>query len=95
MNLQIANTVGYFSAIYASFNNELVYQYTVGRHTDFHDIVKPENIRTISRLLYRLHRVDIDNVSLVDRKGNPVTYDKTPWLFDQTMDFITSIPEVV
>ena len=93
MNLQIAHAAGCFPTIYATFNNGLVYQYVVGRHTNFHDIVKPENARTISRLLYRLHHVDIDAMSLVDRKGKPVTYDKTPWLFDQTMDFISSIPE--
>ena len=55
--------------------------------------MKPENIRAISRLLYRLHHVDIDDVSLVDRKGNPVTYDKTPALFDQAMGYISSIPD--
>ena len=94
MNLQIAHAAGCFPAIYASFNNGLVYQYAIGRHTNFHDIVKPQNIRTISRLLYRLQHVDIDNISLVDRKGNPATYDKTAWLFDQTMDFISSIPDI-
>ena len=94
MNLQVADAAGCFPAIYASFNNGLVYQYAIGRHTNIHDIVKPENIRNISRLLYRLHHVDIDSVSLVDRKGNPVTYDKKPWLFDQTMDFISSIPDI-
>ena len=93
MSLQIAHAAGCFPAIYASFNNGLVYQYAVGRHTNFHDIVKPENIRAISRLLYRLHHVDIDNISLVDRKGNPVNYDKSPMLFDQTMDYISSIPD--
>ena len=93
MNLQIAHAAGCFPDIYASFDNGLIYQYAAGRHTNFHDLVKPENIRTISRLLYRLHHVDIDDVSLVDRKGNPVIYDKTPTLFDQAMGSISSIPD--
>ena len=93
MNIQIAHSAGCFPAIYASFNNGYVYQYAVGRHTNFHDIVKPENIRTISHQLYKLHHVDIDKVPLVDRKGNSVSYDKTPRLFGQTVNYISSIPD--
>ena len=94
MNIQIANAARCFPEIYASFNNGLSYQYAVGRHANYHDIIKPENIRIISRLLYRLHNLDIDNITLVDRKGIPATYDKAPTLFDKTMDYISSIPVI-
>ena len=93
MNLQIGHAAGCFPAIYATFNNGLMYKYAPGRHTNYHDIVNPQDIRTISRLLYHLHHIDIDKLHLVDRKGNPVTYDKTPFLFDQMKDYIAAIPE--
>ena len=93
MNLQIAHAAGCFPAIYATFNNGLMYKYAPGRHTNYHDIVNPQNIRTISRMLCQLHHVDVDKVPLVDRKGNSVAYDKTPFLFDQMKDYIAAIPE--
>ena len=93
MNLQIGHAAGCFPAIYATFNNGLMYKYAPGRNTNYHDIVNPRNIRIISRLLYQLHHVDIDKLPLVDRNGNPVTYDSTPFLFDQMKDYIGAIPE--
>ena len=93
MNLQIAHAAGCFPAIYATFNNGLMYKYAPGLHTNYHDIVNPQNIRTISHMLCQLHHVDVDKVPLVDRKGNSVTYDKTPFLFDQMKDYIAAIPE--
>ena len=92
LNLQIGHAVGCFPAILATFNNGLVYQYEPGRTMKFKDLNNPETIKRIVRKLDKLKRADVASLSLVNRKGEPVPYDRTPRTYLETGGFIKTIP---
>ena len=92
LNLQIGHVTGCFPAIVASFQNGLIYKYEPGRTMTFKDLNAPETIKTIVHTLYKLIHVDFDSLSLVNRKGEPVSYDRNPRTFLETAGFIKMIP---
>lgn len=75
--IQIAHASGCFPAIYAVFNNGLMYHYAQGRVMTLKDLTKPEVIRLVTRQLHKLHTFPVESIDLKDRIGNLVTMDKS------------------
>ena len=93
LTLQVAHAAGCFPAIVASFRNGLIYNHEPGRVVNFHDLTNPDNIKTLTRLLYRFQHIDVDNLELFNRKGEPETYDKTVKGFEMSEMYIKQIPD--
>ena len=92
LSIQVAQAAGCHAALYASFNNGLVYKYVPGRMPSLHDLEKPEVIREVTRGMFRLHQTDVSSVELLDRKGNRALYDKTVDKFERMKEFADAIP---
>ena len=93
LTLQVAHAAGCFPAIVASFRNGVIYNHEPGRVINFHDLTNPDNIKTLTRLLYRFQHIDVDNLELFNRKGEPETYDKTARGFEMVEMFVKQIPD--
>ena len=93
LSLQLAHASGCFPAIIASFRNGLVYHYEPGRTMTFKDLNRPENIRKVMGMLYKLQDIDAGQLSLFTRDGKPAKYNTNPRTYQETLNFIASIPQ--
>ena len=91
LSIQISHAAGCFPPIVATFQNGILYKYAPGRIVNFHDLVKPEVIRDISRKIYQLHNIDIGSIGLYNRKGDVVTYTETPKTVEDFFTLVKSI----
>lgn len=74
--LQVAQAAGVFPALYATFNNGMIYKFAPGRVLNYQDFRNPSVIKEITRKLYRFHHTDVDHLPLVNRHGKPTTFPK-------------------
>ena len=93
--LQIAHAAGCFPTIHASFKNGVMYKYAKGRMPDFKDLLKPEVIADITSKMYRLSKIDMDSLTLVDQDGAPAKYDGGTDMFSRAISFLNGIPKEV
>ena len=92
LTLQVAHAAGCFPAVVASFRNGVIYINAPGRIVNFYDLTNPEHIKTLTGLLYRFQHIDVDNLQLFNRKGEPQKYDKTIKGIEMISVFIKQIP---
>ena len=93
LTLQVAQAAGCFPPVLASFINGIVYRFEPGRIVNFHDLTNPRHIKTVAQLLYKFQHMNVDNLELFNRKGEPEKYDKTPKGIGMVPMFLKSIPD--
>ena len=76
--MQLAHSVGAFPKVRGAFNNGVVYEHFPGRIMNYHDLVKPEVIKKLTKKLHDFHYVDGKNVNLVGMRGEPASKDQMP-----------------
>ena len=91
--MQVACAAGCFPPLLASFSNGVVYQYAHGRPVTFHELKDPVIIKEITNQLVQFHSVDLDSITLYNREGMRVGYDKTSSCIKRVEDLLASIPD--
>ena len=93
--LQFANAVVYFPTIHVSFTDGIVYTYAKSRVPSFEDLLKPEVIADITGKMCRLHHINLDLLTNLDRDGIPAKYDGKINVFAWVKLFLDKIPSEV
>jgi len=73
--MQLAHSVGAFTKVLAGFNNGVVYEHFPGRIMNYHDLIKPEIIKKLMKVLYDFHHADGKNIHLIGMKGEDASKD--------------------
>ena len=92
LTMQVAHAAGCFPAIVAAFQNGVIYKYEPGRTMTFQDLVKPKIVKKVMHQLYHFHHIDLDSLELMDRKGGPIKYNKTPKTIESLPLMVKKIP---